>query len=207
MKPFDLPPDPPTDLDGPPLPALVSGTSQEFSGARPLPRVIRSRTMVFVLGPVGVGKTTVAKSIGGPDARYISSEDALSVINAFARTRTYDSALEAAETIVLECPSFLDRRPAALNALQVLLRHRAGGGRRTVVCEAASGTPLEDLMAAVHPGYRATVMLRFPVGRGRKRYALRVCDELGVSSAHASGTETIEPWTYAAVRAEISTRS
>ena len=207
MKPFDLPPDPPTDLDGPPMPALVSGTSQEFAGAKPLPRAIRARAMVFVLGPSGVGKTTVAKRIGGSSARYLSSEDVLKAINAFARSRKIPDDLDTCPTLILECPSFLERRPAAQNALQSLLRVRAGGDRRTVVCEAESGTPLEDLMSVVHPGYRATVMLRFPVGRGRKRYALRVCDELGLPAHCASGTESLDPWTYDTVRAEISTRS
>jgi len=194
-------------MEGPPMPALVSGTSQEFAGGKPLPRSIRSRTMVFVLGPSGVGKTTVARSIGGPGARYLTSDDVLGVINAFTKTRKFDTSIEMHPAVVLECPCFLGRRPAALAALQSLLQIRAGGGRRTLVCEAETGAPLEDLMTVVHPGYRATVMLRFPVGRGRKRYAVRVCDELGVSSTYAAGTESIEPWSYAAVRAEINTRS
>ena len=207
MDPFDLQPDPPTDLDGPPMPALVSGTSQEFAGSKPLPRVIRSRTMIFVLGPAGVGKTTVATRIGGPNARYLSSDDVLDAINQLTRLRSMAVELETFPTIVLECPSFMSRRPAAQSALQSLLRVRAGGGRRTIVCEAESGTHVEDLMSVVHPGYRATVVLRFPVARGRKRYALRVCEELGLPAHCASGMESLDPWTYEAVRAELSTRS
>ena len=83
------------------MPALVSGTSQEFIGAKPLPRVIRARAMVFVLGPAGVGKTTVAKSIGGSNARYLSSEDVLKAINAFARSRKFADDLVTVPALVL----------------------------------------------------------------------------------------------------------
>ncbi len=62
-------------------------------------------------------------------------------------------------------------------------------------------------MEAVHPGYRATIVLRFPVGRGRLRFAKRLCDELDLSHTHAKDMAAIEPWTYAAVRDALSTRS
>ena len=189
------------------MPALVSGTSQEFASGQALPRTIRSRTMVFVLGPVGVGKTTVARSLAGDDARYLSDAEVIEALNAYARERSWSEELVHFSDVVLECPCFLSRRPSALRALQTLLRARSGGGRRTVMCEAESGTPLEDLMAVVHPQYRATVVLRFPVGKGRKRFALRVCEELGLEASCAADTEHIEPWTYAAVRSAINTRS
>jgi len=189
------------------MPALVSGTSQEFVGGKPLPRTIRSRTMVFLLGPSGVGKTTVANSLAGQDALYLSDAKVLTALNDYVRNRSWDEDLLKWTSVVLECPCFLARRPSALQALQSLLRARSGGGRRTVVCEAESGTSMEELMGSVHPGYRATVVLRFPVGRGRKRFALRVCDELGLAASYAEDTIDLEPWTYAAVRSEISTRS
>jgi hypothetical protein len=163
--------------------------------------------MVFLLGPAGVGKTTVAKSLAGNDALYLSDAQVLEALNTHARKRAWDEELLKYSSVVLECPCFLERRPAALQTLQRLLRVRSGGGRRTVICEADSGTPMEELMGAVHPGYRATVVLRFPVGRGRMRFALRVCNELGLSADHAEATEELEPWTYAAVRTVISTRS
>ena len=118
----------------------------------------------------------------------------------------WDQALVEASGVVIECPVF-GASAIRISALQIFIRARSGGGRHTFVCEAESGTPMEDLMAAVHPGYRATVVLRFPIGRGRKRFALRVCDELGVSMEYARDTEHIDPWTYAVVREAISTRS
>ena len=163
--------------------------------------------MVFLMGPRGVGKSTVAKSLAGDEVRYLSDDKVLELLNTHARERVWDQALVEASSVVIECPCFLERRPSAFRALQDFIRARSGGGRHTFVCEAESGTPMEDLMAAVHPGYRATVVLRFPIGRGRKRFALRVCHELGVSMEYARDTEHIDPWTYAAVREAISTRS
>jgi len=202
----DLPPDPPTDLQGPPLPALVSGTSSEFMGKKPLPRSIRDRQMVFILGPAGVGKSTVARTLAGTDRTMLSESHVLDAINHHARHREWQSEWLGATALVIESPCFLNRRPAALEGFQELVRQRAGGGRRTWVIEAKSGTAMESIMAAVHPGYRATLLLRFPVGRGRIRFAKRVCDELGIANIHARSTVDLEPWTYEQVRLTLASQ-
>ncbi len=200
----NLPPDPPTDLEGPPMPSLVSGTSREFMGNKPLPRTIRDRPMVFILGPAGVGKTSVARVLAGPEAAELPEQDVLSALSHHARHREWQSELLEARALVLECPCFLNRRPAAMERFKELLRRRAGGGRCTWVVEAESGTSMESVMGSVHPGYRATVLLRFPVGRGRLRFARRVCDELGIEGRHAAATADLDPWTYAAVRSALA---
>lgn len=200
----DLPPDPPTDLQGPPMPALVSGTSQEFLGQKPLPRVIRDRGMVFILGPAGVGKSTVALSLAGDEALSLTESEVLGALKDHVREREWTERLLNSHRLLLECPCFLDRRPAALDALRTFLRLRAGGGRRTIVVEAASGTAMERLMEAVHPGYRATIVLRFPVGRGRLRFAKRLCTDLQISEMNATETTTLDPWTYAAVKSALT---
>ena len=63
---------------------------------------------------------------------------------------------------------------------------------------------MATVMSAVHPGYRATVVLRFPVGRGRLRHARRVCEELGIAASHAADTVHLDPWTYERVRARLN---
>ena len=200
----DLPPDPPTDLQGPPLPALVSGTSSEFLGKKPLPRSIRDRQMVFILGPTGVGKSCVALALAGTENKLLSESDVLDAINHHVRNREWQSGILEAPALVIESPCFLNRRPAALEGFQDLVRRRAGGGRRTWVVEAKSGSSMENIMAAVHPGYRATLLLRFPVGRGRLRFAKRICDELGIAGVHARSTVDLEPWTYERVQLTLA---
>ena len=54
-------------------PALLTGTSTEFLGARPLPKVLGRRAVVFLFGPKGVGKTEVAMRLAGSNAVYWSA--------------------------------------------------------------------------------------------------------------------------------------
>ena len=186
------------------MPALVSGTSQEFIGEKPLPRVIRDRRMLFILGPGGVGKTTSPR----PWLAKMPSRSRRAMSSAPSMSRPVPgsgrpiSSMHRASCWSVPASSIADRRLE--NALRTLLRLRAGGGRRTVVVEAESGTSMERIMEAVHPGYRATIVLRFPVGRGRLRFAKRLCSDLGISDVSAKATTEIHPWTYAAVRAALT---
>ena len=65
------------------------------------------------------------------------------------------------------------------------------------------GSPLLTLMEGVDPELRVTVALRFPEGRGRRRYAAQLCDELGMDRRHARRVVELEPWTYTAVLAAL----
>ena len=172
-------------------------------GDKPLPRSIRDRKMVFILGPSGVGKSSVADIWAGDRSTRLTDQDVLDAINHHARQREWPTHLLESSALVLECPCFLDRRPSALESLQLLLRLRAGRDRRTWVVEATNGTSMERVMSAVHPGYRATLVLRFPIGRGRLRFAKRICDELGLNKTLAPQTTHIEPWSYDAVRRSL----
>ncbi len=205
-----LTPDPLTDLDGTPLPTLVSGTSTEFMGRKPLPRAVQRRPVVFLLGPKGVGKTTVALHLARVERRYVPEEELLNVLPAYARTRKWDEAYLSPPSLVLEAPCFLSRRPAVTRALQELLQQRIARGGRSYVCEAEDEDPMRELIGSLEPKQKATVVLRFPVGRGRRRYVLRMCDELEVDSAHARAANALSPWTYAGARRtlmDLSTRS
>jgi len=175
-------------------------------GKKPLPRSIRDRQMVFILGPTGVGKSSVALALAGPNKKLLSESDVLSAINHHVRSRAWPPDILQAPALVIECPCFLNRRPAALEGFQDFVRQRAGGGRRTWVVEAKSGSAMESIMAAVHPGYRATLLLRFPVGRGRLRFAKRICDELGIAGSHAQSTVDLDSLTYEKVRLTLASQ-
>lgn len=208
--PDSLEPDPLTDLEGTPLPTMVSGTSTEFLGRKPLPRAVTRRPVVFLLGPKGVGKTTVALALAGPSRRYVPEEELLSMLLDFARSRCWGEDFLAPAALVLEAPCFLSRRPAVSRALHTLLEQRMARSGRTFICEAEDADPMAELIGLLHPKLKATVLLRFPVGRGRRRYVLRMCDEIGIDRAHSRAASILDPWSYASARRvlmELSTRS
>jgi hypothetical protein len=187
-------------------PALVSGTSGEFLGRKPLPRAVATRSALFIFGPPGVGKTSVARHLLGDDALYLDAPQLIETIAHRVRYRRWPDAVDVADALILDGPCFLGRRPSVLKALQDLVHHRVVEARRTVVCEGEDGSPLSSIIDAVDVDQRATVVLRFPVGRGRRRFANRICDELGRNRQLAAATASIEPWTYDTVR-EIIERS
>jgi hypothetical protein len=203
-------------IDPPTRPALLTGTSSEYLGRRPLPRILRERPIVVVLGPAGVGKTTVAMRLATqdqePDRRGRIGEivhlDTAAVQNALVErvaTRRWPDRLVEAKALVLDGPVWLRNRPAAVGALKELLLARAEAGRRTLVCQSDDDCSIDVLMAAMETGVMAVVGLRYPKGtRGRLRFARRVCDDLHVPRTAARGTDLLEPWGYAMVIARLS---
>ena len=178
---------------------FFSGTSSEYLGRRPLPRSLQTRPVVFLLGPTGVGKTAVAQRLLGTDAAHITGKPLLDVLSYQARYRRWPDPLRFAPTLIMDGPCFLTRRPAVQQALRGLLQARVSDGLRTALCEADDVTSLLSLMEGVSSEMRATVALRFPEGRGRRRTAARMCDELGLSRVFARKVVDIEPWTYTRV--------
>lgn len=184
------------------VPAFITGTSTEYLGKRPLRRLVRERPVVALLGPKGVGKTSVARRIagGGPSVVVLDPPALDDAILRRTRSGAWDERLLEASGLVIDGPRFLPSRPTALELVCDLVRTRASNGGATVLCEGNGDGSVRTLLGAVPRGRMVTVGLRFPESRGaRMRYARRLCDELGLPRALARGTDALDPWTYEAV--------
>lgn len=191
-------------------PAFLAGTSAEFLGRKPWPRVIRERHVIFVLGPEGSGKTQVARRMqaytdqnakaSGEGSVYLDSRALQHAVLDRVRRGTWAEPLLAARSLVLDGPVWLRNRAGLVELLVELLRERERERRRTIVCQSDNDGSIEALIGAMDIGSIVVVGLRFPKGRrGRLNYARRVCDELGIPREAARGTEIIEPWGYEVV--------
>lgn len=195
-------------------PALLTGTSSEYLGRKPWPRVVRERMVSFVLGPEGVGKSSVAQRIAavrsGPRdaAEHTVSLNTRQLQHAVldrVRRGKWSADLLQVRALVLDGPVWLRNRAGLVDMLAELLRARAAARRRTVVCQTDNDGSVEALMGAMEAGSIVVIGLRFPKGRrGRLRYGRRVCDALGIPRDAARGTESLEPWRYDLVSHHLS---
>lgn len=178
-----------------PLPAHLTRTSWEFLGRRPLPRVIADRPVVYVLGGQGVGKTAVARRLAegglecdGPRLRAL-------LVDA-VRHRGFPAEVRDAPALILDDVDCLYGRYGAVDLLGQLLRLRADAGRKTVIVQGPADGSVTLLFGPVPLHWRASVLLRFPVGRGRRRHVLRVCAERSLTFTRAREAVNLEPWSY-----------
>jgi hypothetical protein len=185
-------------------PALLSGTSAEYLGRKPLPRVLRERPLIVICGPRCVGKSSVAQALAGDKGRALDDRALNQALVWRVRQKRWSKALLDVPALVLDGPVFLQARPGAAAMVAELVRERCAARLRTVLVEGpvADGS-VELLMDAVAPELRATVTLRFPLDGGRLRFALAVCEALGLPRELARATLEIDPWCYRAVRQQL----
>lgn len=188
-----------------PAPAHLTRTSRELLGQRPLPRVLRERPVIYLLGPDGVGKTTVGRRLCGEPREEVSGEQLRKVLIGVARRGgRFPAELVDAPSLLLDGLDFLYNRFGAVDLLGKLLRDRADAGRRTVLCQGPADGSLTLLYAPVPLQQRASVLLRFPVGKGRRRHVKERCGALGIAPSRAGELADLDPWTYAGVEAALA---
>jgi hypothetical protein len=191
-------------------PGLITGTSTEFLGRRPLRRILRERLACVVFGPKGVGKSAVGLSIASTDGARPLRLEKRAVEDALVhrtRNRAWAPAMLAAKALVLDGSLYLEKRPGHGRLLLELVQARSAAGCRTVICLPEDDASYQMFLDGMPSGQLAVVSLRFPTSRsGRMRVARRVCDELGVSRAYAAATDALDEWTYARVKEEIAMR-
>lgn len=178
-------------------PAFLTGTSSEFLGKKPWPRVVRQRSVVVVIGPEAVGKTSVAKRILGGAALRLNTHQMQESLIRRVREGKWPQEVVQAEGLILDGPVWLRGRLGVVELLKELLVQRARQKRRTLVVQSDSDGSIDELIGVMPPGTLAVIGLRFPKGkRGRLRFARRICREVGAPEQAANGTEKLEPWRY-----------
>jgi ABC-type transport system involved in cytochrome bd biosynthesis fused ATPase/permease subunit len=179
------------------VPALITGTSGEFMGRKPRPRLLRQRNTVFILGPEGVGKSTVARLLLGSHRLDLHTREFEGALLARVKEECWTPEIDEAPALLIDGPCWLRHRPGAQQLVIELIRDRALAGRRTAICQVEDDGSVEDLIARTEPGSAVVMGLRFPVGRRtRLRVARQICRDLDLPLEAAEGSERIEPWRY-----------
>lgn len=177
------------------LPAHLTRTSAELLGRKALPRVL-DRQVIYVLGPRGVGKSQVARRLAGADALVLDGPGLRSAVAIRARHGAFPATVRDAPALVIDGVDCLYARYGFVELVGGLLRERAEAGRRTILVQGAADGSLTLLFAPVPNELRASVLLRFPVGSGRKKHVLRRCKERGLPFARVRHVVQLDPWTY-----------
>lgn len=181
------------------LPALLSGVYTEFVGTKELPRALRTRPFLFIFGPSGVGKTIVAKHLMGENYLLYKQGDLHDAFLQKIRRKRWVEELSNSEKLIIESPCFLRQRPTILKLLQQLLRLRLRKGLQTIILDAEDFGPVRDILDSIPYEERASLVLRFPSGRGRYRFLAHECRERNLPLKLARELSEMESWTYAKV--------
>lgn len=189
-------------------PALIAGTSSEFLGRKPLPRLVRQRSVIVVIGADGVGKSSVARHLAGRGHLALDTRQLELEIMSCVRTGAWAPQLLQAPGLVLDGPVWLRNRPGVVRLLRRLACDRARVRRKTLICQSDHDGSVDELISVMEAGSLVVLGLRFPKGRrSRIRFARKMCEEMGIPVHHADGSDKLEPWRYESVVTLLRERS
>ena len=147
--------------------SFLSGTYTEFLGKKSLPQAFYNRSILFLLGPAGSGKTMVARSLMGEETLRFIQKEVLQLLATRILLRKWRADLLEAPNLIVEIPCFLEHRPQVMQFLSELFLLRADRGVRTAVLDSEDNASLQGLLERIDSDKRATLLLRIPEGRGR----------------------------------------
>ena len=183
---------------------FLTGTFTEFVGNRDQPSALISRPVLFLLGPAGSGKTTVARHCLGYDAPIIRKDTMFDLLIRRVLDRTWDhTEICNHERLILEIPSLVGNKTQMTKLLTELINHRSRNGKRTAILDSEDNASLQGLMASIESTTRVSIVLRFPEGKGKYRFLAHRCKKQNISLRHARRLAKYEPWTYRTVLTEL----
>ncbi len=179
--------------------SFFQGVYTEFTGNKNTPKALIDRPTIFIFGEQGVGKTILARHLMKTDYLLMRRQEVLDSFLLKVRKRRWMNDISTHPKLILESPSFLRRRPQILKMLRALIALRTRKGLKTILLDSEDRGPIRDIVQATEIKERATVMLRFPSGRGRYRFLAYACRERNIPVKVARELSQIEPWTYKVV--------
>ena len=179
--------------------SFFSGVYTEFTGEKTLPRALQERQTIFIFGQSGVGKTIVAHHLAGEQAVLMKKNQVLDVFLQKIRRGRWMDDISTCHSLILECPAYLHLRPQILKMLQDVIKLRVNKGLKTIILDSEDASPVRGILQTISIEERATISLRFPVGRGRYRFLAYACRERGLPVKLARQLSEVEPWNYATV--------
>ena len=185
--------------------SVFTGTSSEFLGSKGLPYSINSKPNVFIFGPSKSGKTMVGHRILGQDAMLIRQLELMDFLtNTIRNDCEWDDELIRHPRLMIELPPLLSARPFVRKLIQEFLQIRTQNGHRTVILEAEDLAPTQAVLGLIDFKDRALLILRFPEGRGRYRFAAHACRERNIPIHFSKALGEIPEWTYEKMFAELN---